>query len=496
MSRRVISRRRALWIAGMGALAPVLAACGAAPTSTPAAKEPPKPAEAPKPTTAPAASGEAPKPVEAAKPAAAAPTPAASTAGLAARTIEIKMSTDFNTGIRKQFMDMLKQQFEAKHPNVKVTNLHMGSGGTTGGGGYNDVLVPQLLTGTAPDVIHAWGSMIVERGELMADVGDEAKKRGFVPDDYVWTADRNAHYDAQGRLKGMPLIRAASGWVYNKTTFEKAGMKPPTEEWTWHDLTVAAKALTKAQDKEWGVLANPVAWNGGYWEIIWAETGRMRDGKRTTMSDGSGPDAFQMYVDWIFKDKVSPDPGATRAMLTADVTSPFATGKLAMAGVALQDTSGLEGLIKNRFEWSIMPTPKSPWTGRRAYNSSGEVVTFLEESKKRGTFESGVGYYFSILDDEMQQWIAKNRPTLPQKKKFLSTPEFLAAPPLNREQLAKNMTDKGEHLMFRGFFKGFDEWQLAIHREVSKAFTGEVPPKDALAAGCKAGDAVLARAEL
>jgi multiple sugar transport system substrate-binding protein len=420
----------------------------------------------------------------------------ATAAPAGARAVEIKFATDFNAGIRLDELNLFKDRFMAKNPNVKVTHWHMGGGGTTGPGGYNDILVAQLLTGTAAEVMQTWGTMVVERPEMLADVGDELKKYGFKPDDYIWDADRNAHYDKQGRLKSLPFNRTSTGWLYNKTMFDKAGMKPPTEEWTWNDMLAAAKALTKPQEKEWGVVANTSAWDGGYWELIWAETGRLRDGKRTALSDGSGPDAFQFYVDLIYKDKVSPDPAVTRAMLTAELTHPFASGKVAMIGYPIHGTSGLAPLIQDRFEWAIMPTPKSNSTGRRGFNASIEPVSIAEESKKRGTFEVAVQYYMSWLDDEMQVWMAKNRPHLPMKKAALNTPDHLSAPPFNREQLVKNILDKTEHQMNYAYFKGWGEWQLAVHREVSKAYTGEVPPKQALAAGCKAGDTVLANAEL
>src|SRR5262249_11732501 len=224
--------------------------------------------------------------------------------------------------------------------------------------------------------------------------------------------------------------------------------------------------------------------------------GKMRDGKRTTMGDGTAPDAFQYHIDMIFKEKVAPDPAATRALLTAEINDAFSTGKIGMAGVVLHATSTYEQLIKDRFEWAVMPAPKSQFTGRRAYNASGEVLTFAEEAKKRGALETAVAYYTSWLDDDVQTWVAKNRPMIPWKKKFLSSPEFLTGKPLNREQIGKKLLDKDEHQMRRGFFNGFSEWQLAIDREVKKAYTGEVPAKQALADGCKAGDAVLTRLPL
>src|SRR5262245_30526471 len=150
---RPITRRRALWLAGTGALVPLAAACGAAAAPTPIVKEVIREIV----VTA--------TPDPAAKPAVPAAAPKTSAAPL-----EIKLSTDFNAGVRKEFMELLKKRFEEKSPNARVTLWHMGSGGTTGAGGYTDVVIAQILTGTAADLIHSWGSMVAERGDALADV--------------------------------------------------------------------------------------------------------------------------------------------------------------------------------------------------------------------------------------------------------------------------------------------------------------------------------------
>src|SRR5262249_4144854 len=275
MSRRRITRRRVLWLGGAAALAPLGAACSGGVPPTPVVKEVVREVVV---TATPA-------PAEATKPA----VPAAA-AKTSPQQLEIKFSTDFNEGIRVQYLDMVKKRFEEKNPNVKVTIWHMGGGGGTGPGGMTDSVVAQRLTGTAADVIHGWGSMIAERGDSLADISAEVKKYNFNPDDYIWTADRIAHYDKQGRLKAMPFNRSVAGWVYNKTMFDKAGLKAPTEDWTWNDLLQAAKQLTKPQDKEWGVYVASRAWDGGYHDLIFAETGALRDAKHTAMCDGTGPD--------------------------------------------------------------------------------------------------------------------------------------------------------------------------------------------------------------
>jgi ABC-type glycerol-3-phosphate transport system substrate-binding protein len=169
-----------------------------------------------------------------------------------------------------------------------------------------------------------------------------------------------------------------------------------------------------------------------------------------------------------------------------------------MMGQPIHGPYGLSEQIKDRFEWSVMPTPKSINTGFRGHNASMEPAVIPEVTRKRGTFDTVTDYYMHWLSDEVQQWIAsrKDRPILPTKKKFLSVPEHLTGPPLGREILIKQLLSPDRNQVSYQYFKGWSEWQGAVHREMSKAYNGEVPAKTALAAACKAGDAVLARAEL
>lgn len=242
----VSSRRRVLQslgaIAGITAVASVMAACGggtaapaAAPTSAPAAA----PTTAAQPTAAPAAAATtapaapttaaaAPTaPAAAPTTAAAAPTAApAAQAGGGKGSIELWMQHPE----WKDAMAAVVKAFQQKYPDVNV-NV------TAQAQNYTDQVQTALNAGIGPDVFQAPTrpqlDIQIKTGQLM-DLSHKV-------DQTAWTEVAKQAVTVAGKVWGVPGGKYTVGIAYHMNLFDKAGIKD--EPRTWAEMTEAFNKL-------------------------------------------------------------------------------------------------------------------------------------------------------------------------------------------------------------------------------------------------------------
>lgn len=406
--------------------------------------------------------------------------------------IKLTVCTDWNDGPRKDFYDLMTEKFQAIHPEVTVEVWHMGSGGTSGPGGMADIVRAQILTDTAADVIQGnpAGSLDFAAKYLLT-INDTAEEFGWDRTQFYYAPDQM--YTPDGELKVLPLNESVSGWLYNKTMFEEAGVDEPNDDWTWNDMVEAAIALTNPDEQQYGVWAvGPGIWYG-VGEHMWAAgaTYWTKDKLRSGMCEARGPEVFEAWIDLIYGLQVSPKPGEVQALLGEGVTNLFATGRVGMFPYGVHNTGGLARQIGDRFEWSVMPTPKDPVTGIQTFQMNNDGNGVFYKAADRGTARYAVEYIMLMLGDEMQEFVARNAPSFPVNKKWANSEAFLAPPPLNKTQVLRNR-DTYEPIPMM-WHDHWGEANRAFRSEYDKAWTGEVPAKEALFAGCEAAAAVLER---
>lgn len=424
-------------------------------------------------------------------------TPAAKAPGQAG-AVQLKLSTDWNSPGRKAVMDLMKAEFEKANTNVTIEHWHMGSGGASGPGGYTDIIIAQLVTGTAADVVAnlSYGPHV----NHFVDISKDAPDAGWNKDDVVFD-ERNQVID--GKLYMLSMSQSVEGWAYNKTLFTQAGVPEPDESWTFDNVLEAALKLTIPDQKQYGVLARNGVW-GGWLEVLWeagagktsettAEMFSVTD-RKSRLAEELAPDAFEWYIDLIHRHKVSPAPGEIASLTSGSISDPFAAGKIAMRPFGIYQSGETARLIGDRFEWSIMPIPKHPTTGKRAYDFNSEGFVIPKVTQQRGTYETALKYALSFYSDPIQKMVAEQRGTLPTRRKWVESQEYLSPPPENLTIIVDQINDTqnivGDHQQRH---KEFGPWLQAVRREMDRAFTGDTNAKDALSAAMKAGDEELAK---
>jgi multiple sugar transport system substrate-binding protein len=131
--------------------------------------------------------------------------------------------------------------FEKKHPNIKISAEYLGSDG------YWDKLNTQIAGGNAPDLIQLGNNYpdYVARNALL-DIRPYLGKEINVEHFDQATVEAGG---MDGKLYGINLGSNAFGIAYNTELIKKAGMQPPTGQWTWDDFGKYAADLTKALGK-------------------------------------------------------------------------------------------------------------------------------------------------------------------------------------------------------------------------------------------------------
>lgn len=163
-------------------------------------------------------------------------TPRSTATSKASATIR---STWWGGDVRTAKFNKIYDAFTSSHPNTTIVRQPVADFNT-----YFEKLPVQFTGGNAPDIVH-----FTER-----QVADYASKHQLVDLRELDGVLDLSHFSKQaltaGTYKGklvMLLIGATiPATIYNKTLFDKAGVAPPTKDWTWDTLVAASTQLKKA----------------------------------------------------------------------------------------------------------------------------------------------------------------------------------------------------------------------------------------------------------
>ncbi len=333
-----VTRREALRLLGLGALAAATAAC--APAT-------PKPTEAPQPT---AAAQEAPTAV-----------PEATEAPTAAPATKVDLEFVMNDSpgwadavnkVMKMFMD--------QHPNitVKFTPIDFGE--------LKTVLTPRFAAKDPPstllcDCFWPW----VQQG-MIRDLNPLIDRDQV---DLTAIADLGAGllFGKPDRY-GLPFDFTGSVIAYNKTLCDKYGVSYPKQGWTTDDLRDAAIKLTRDQNdrspldagfeakniRTFGVqLSNSFFW--GAIVKMWGGTFWSDDGRTCLLDDPKAVESFVFFNDLACRQHALYGPQPTQQAGAGD---PFVSSLVAMTIEGEWQLALYKDIAD--FDWDVAAWPKGP----------------------------------------------------------------------------------------------------------------------------------------
>ncbi len=177
------------------------------------------------------------------------------------------------------------------------------------------------------------------------------------------------------KLYGLPWIvhPGRAGLWYNKKLFKDGGQAEPTADWTYDDLTNAAKALTKQDGGQWGLwpdsdyfgLSIPIRSYGGDWFNP--------EGTKVTVNEEPAVAGIQAIEDY-FKNGYAPTP----SQVTGGYGEMFTSGHVAMWQCGYWGSEVIKGQAKD-LDFGVVPMPKGPNGSRGMFEFDANVL--LKTSK-------------------------------------------------------------------------------------------------------------------
>jgi multiple sugar transport system substrate-binding protein len=286
--------------------------------------------------------------------------------------VELRLD-DWSSGDRVEYMNQVLAAFTKENPCITVKaepNI---------GDDQNTRRLTMIASGTAPDLVatgESWIPLYAKAGGFMDLTPFLNGPNGFDPKKIFYEGVFN-----QGFYQGKPVAIAkdysVNSFYINTGLFEKAGIKPPQEGWTYDDmldiaqqLTLDAKGNNAASPDfdaksvaQWGVDIIPDGWWRGFQSYLysWDAHTISSDGTTTTgmINSDKAVKAWEWYRDLVFKHNVAPSATAIGATQGGRVQM-FQDGKIAI-GVTFHGPWWQDVLNKTpNLKWSVVPIPSGP----------------------------------------------------------------------------------------------------------------------------------------
>lgn len=226
--------------------------------------------------------------------------------------------------------------------------------------------------GSMPDVfwMHSNESERYMSNDMLLDLTDKIADSSEI-DPANYPEDIWGLYTYDDKYYAVPKDVDTIALWYNKKMFDEAGLDYPTADWTWDDVTEAAKKLTKDDGSQYGLCIRNDNNQAGYYNLVYDNGGYIVNDDKTQSGwdDPKTVEAMEMLEGWI-KDGLLP-PIETMSENGEDVL--FESGKVAMVP---QGSWMLAAYRDNEYtaeNCDCVELPKSAVTGRRAsiYNGLG-----------------------------------------------------------------------------------------------------------------------------
>ena len=290
----------------------------------------------------------------------------------------------------------------------------------------HDYLITAFETGDVPDIFHYESSVIIDyamRGyltDLSPYISPEMKNDIL---DVAWATVTRPN----GEVSGIPFLIESLVVLYNKSLFEKEQIIPPTVEhpWTWDDLQIAARKLTKDTNgdgviDQYGVgmglrnsaniiMNTSISFGGSFF--------KKSDDHYIVKVDNEEKALLQTIENMLYRDKsISP---ASIGETGAGMIPGFFSGKYGMmVGIGSWARQQLVENAPKEFHWGVMPPIKAK---TQMYGASTQTLSVPKKSKRA---KEAMMFIDFMLNSKNTARLALNDWMIPARKSCLAMPEF------------------------------------------------------------------------
>lgn len=254
----------------------------------------------------------------------------------------------FSDGNEGEIMKSIIQDYETANPNVKINMIEVP---------YKDLStkLKTMISGGQPPALARIST--TELGGFANQAVDLSESNGGL-DNYTaqFVDSLKPFYVVNDKAVAAPMDVTANGLIYNKTLFDKAGVKVPAspdEVWTWEEFSAALKQVMDKGGAKYGLVWDytPQRWS----TLLYQFGGSMMspDGSKATINNAEGVAAAEFF-------KKLHDDGIAPSSVWFGGENPnnlFRTGTVA-AHLAGNWMIGNYKDITN-FEWGVTYMPKA-----------------------------------------------------------------------------------------------------------------------------------------
>jgi multiple sugar transport system substrate-binding protein len=407
---------------------------------------------------------------------------AATPASKVTAPVTVTYGNDWSTGPRGDIMKAALTLFAQQFPKITVQKNDMA------GGVYPDKIAAQFASGTPDDVLNMNGPQAAYYRDINAFVELSPYLKAAKLDPKIFTYLDPSHANGNKRYY-LPFQMGGGAWYVNKTLFQQNGVPLPNESWTWNDWADAGKRLTNPDKNQYG-FGSALNNNSqvSYLPIILSNGGHHINETftKTLLTTPESMEALKWVADRVLKDRSWVPPEGSNAQ--------FNNGNVAMEGTNIANVgnanNGRVATLAGKFEWDLMPMPKSPRTGKR-------LTTLNQQPNgmpvKQGGAANRVDAAFTLLQfmsgKDVQLLIARDRGSAPAIRELVTSAPYTDAPPASMAIYGKSLESAGDLRIFAQY----DEFRLAYGNALMDVWNGKVSPESGIMIANAAADAVLAK---
>jgi multiple sugar transport system substrate-binding protein len=456
-----VSRRTFLKLAGVSAASAAFAACGPQ-----APQAPPAPAAA---TTAPEATT--------------APQAAATTAP--AGEMKKLIFSSYTWSGYEAAMRSIIDSWVKDHPDVQVEQQYIAED-------YWTKLQTQVAGGTPPDVgISDYGRMLpYAKSGILLPISELIARDNFPLDkmlpgavaQYRWVKGEFDSGGEGGEMYGLPSDAQDQIFAYNKKMFDDAGVKYPTDDWTWDDVVTAGKTITNADQNKWGIQRiDPWIMTKGNFLFSAGGANHTADLKKSLVDDPKSVEAWKWDWDLIYTHKIAPPPGAQAQ------TNPFMSGQVAMVVDGVWWISDFASITD--FGWDIALQPKHPQTGKRTTSVESDGWWIFKATKY---VDDSWSLMQNLSDEAGQKRFGDAGYVIPSCFPDIGKEWYSKPPPENRMKALDNIVQDSTKVDYT-YFEFFTCWD-AYRPPIEAAFADGTDIEAALTEAATIHNEELAKA--
>jgi multiple sugar transport system substrate-binding protein len=326
---------------------------------------------------------------------------------------------DFGDAKDKQIREAAIARFNKRYPNVKVVDQF---NPITSWSDYLDKLLTLSVSGKAPDLIHiaTEGVQLGVHKKLLRPLnefaeGDAAAKEALSDTDPALV--KSVTVGDKSYL--MPVAWNNMMIYYNTRVFEEAGIKPPSDDWTWEEFLEIAKKLTSGSGPQKRFGFGIPYFNFGL-TPFWYSAGTSILKNNLTEANLDDPkflEAVKFLHSLVHEHAVSPDPANTDPNAVFQL---FAAGKIAMTGGGHWP---MQFFAANNFkDFDVLPWPK------KAAKATVFGVDGWGISPKTKNADLAWELLKELASAESQRQAAGSGVAIPARRSVAETEEFLKQP--------------------------------------------------------------------